>query len=72
MTKTTIINDMKRDIGSSWCTLKELADYFGYKEPESVRKFTYNCTRVGNKYPIVEIVEQIIQVSIAEEQAAAQ
>lgn len=66
MNRSQLEQDMKKSIGASWCTRTELANYMGYKDPHNVARFTYNCIRVGNKYPIAEVAERIMERSAIE------
>lgn len=61
MTKTELVNDMRRQTGASFITRKQLAEYLGKKDPHSVDGLIHGLTRfAGKKYFIADVAEQIM------------
>ena len=61
MTKSEITTDLKRYCGSSFITRSELAKYMGYACPKRVDKFLQGLERIGTRYFINDIVENILK-----------
>lgn len=61
MTKSELIKDMQSFSGSGFMTVTKLAEYLGYADRSSVRKYTKGCQKIGYKVFIRDIAENIIK-----------
>lgn len=60
MTKSELIKDIENFVGGRWINVSELATYLGYKDRHSAQKFVKGLTRVGYRYSIVEVAENVM------------
>lgn len=62
MTKTELIQDMKAFVdGSGWMTVTDLAKYLGYKDRTSARKYVKGIPRIGYKFAIADVADNIMR-----------
>ena len=63
MTKTELVKGMQAFTGGGFINRDELKKFLGYKDSHSIAKFLCGLERVGNRYFIPDVAEQIIHVS---------
>lgn len=60
MTANEIERDMKKFIGCSFITKRELATYLGYKKTDSIENVVKGLKQFNKKYFVPEVAERII------------
>lgn len=63
MTKTELVNDLKRSCGGSgFITRKQVSDYFGNACPKSIDRYLRGLERVNEKYFFIpDVADNIIR-----------
>ena len=65
MTKTELINDMKKACGSSFITRRKLANYMGINDVHTVDRYLAALQRIDNKYYFIPDVAEVLQMRYA-------
>lgn len=61
MTKEKLIKSMQSFTGCAFITRTELRKFMGYSSPQSVDKYIASVMKVGGKYLISDVADEILR-----------